>query len=125
QSATLSLYKTSYYDYIYRAHRLLRDWAEGQVSWNSARVGVAWSTAGAAGAGTDYVATADGQGSAAWSPGWLTIDVTSGVQSMAQSAGSNFGWRLLGVSGNGNNKAFASREYATTSLRPRLVVVYQ
>ncbi|WP_460537749.1 Ig-like domain-containing protein, partial [Chitinimonas naiadis] len=87
QSATLSLYKTSYYDYVYRAHRLLKDWLETQATWNVARSGVPWATASAAGAGTDYVATADGQGSAGWNPGWMTIDVTVGVQSMAQASG--------------------------------------
>jgi hypothetical protein len=36
----------------------------------------------------------------------------------------NHGWRLKGVSGNSNEKRFASREYPTANLRPKLVVTY-
>jgi hypothetical protein len=41
-----------------RVHQLLRtDWVEGQATWNIYKTSNNWSTAGAAGAGTDYSST--------------------------------------------------------------------
>ena len=122
-SAILTLNKTSYYDYSYQVKRVLRDWVETQVTWNQARTGIAWSVAGANGAGTDIAVAADAQASAGWTPGPVNFDVTAAVQAMAQSV-ANFGWRVVPIAGNANLKTFAAREYTTSTLRPKLVISY-
>ncbi len=124
-AAELDLYKSSNYSVTMSAYRLKCDWQELQVTWRSCRAGVAWATSGAFGAGTDYQAVADGSGLAAWAPGWLTIDVTQGLQAM-QAGASNLGWRLRRTSGDDiNTKSYFAREYGgDTSLRPKLVVHY-
>ena len=124
ESATLSLYKSSYYNYDYGAHRILKDWVASEVTWTQSRQGVPWSVAGADSVGGDISSTVDGSGSAGWTPGWMDIDVTSGVQAIAGGA-SNFGWRLVGTAGNNNLKKFHSSEYTTQpTLRPKLIINY-
>jgi len=123
-SATLSLYKSSSYDYTYQVMRMLRNWDESQSTWNVWRTGQSWSVAGAMGAGTDYASVADATASAGWNPQWMAANVTTGVQAMAAGQANN-GWRLIRVSGNGNEKKFVSREYVIDrTLRPKLVVQY-
>jgi len=122
-SAQLSLYKTSSYDYVFQARRMLKDWVEGEATWNRPRIGATWTVAGAGGSGTDYASVVDATAAVGFAPGWLAFDVTTGVQAMS-SGQVNYGWRLLGVSGNSNEKQFASSEYATQSLRPKLTISY-
>lgn len=122
KSATLSLYKYSPYDQAFAAYRVLKDWREMDASWDNANATTRWSNKGAYGSDTDVVATPDGQGIVGWDPGWLEIDVTSGVQSMSNGA-PNYGWHLVGISENALR--FFSREYAADpTLRPKLTIVY-
>jgi hypothetical protein len=123
QSAKLSLYKSSSYDYTYGAHRVLVDWTEDKATWQHRVNGARWAIAGAGSATLDYRSTADGEGSVGWEPGWLEIDVSSGVRQMAQGQ-ANFGWRLVPISGNNNFKTFHTRELSTPSLRPKLTITY-
>jgi len=124
KSAVLSLYKRSSYDYTFRAHRVLKNWAENSASWDSASSTTNWSIGGALGSDTDIVSTADGQGAVGWDPGWLAIDITSGLQTMSDGI-PNYGWRLLGVSGNDNLIQFISRnDSADSTFRPKLTIVY-
>jgi hypothetical protein len=102
---------------------MLVNWVETEATWNRPRVGASWSVAGAAGAGSDYAASADATASVGYSPGWISFDVTSGVQAMA-SGQPNYGWRLKEVSGNNNEKQFAGRLYATQGRRPFLSLTY-
>jgi len=87
-------------------------------------------------AGSDYLATADGQTAIGDATGctsapfpdtcWLNINVTSGVQAFAAGA-SNFGWKLAEVSSSlpGTNKNFNSKENNFfPALRPKLTVTY-
>ena len=123
-SATLSLYKYSYYNYDYRLRALLTSWVESEVTWGQARVGVPWAAGGATGIGSDLATTTDAASSAAFEPGWVEFDVTSAVGAIAAGR-ANHGWLLEGVDGNSNSKEFRSSEYgADPSLRPRLVIRY-
>ena len=124
QSATLSLYKFTANDYTYRAHRLLQDWTEAEATWNRRRAGLPWAVPGAAGVGSDYAASSDGQAAIGSAPGWLQLDVTPGVQAMSGGQ-QNHGWKLVPVSGNNNLKRFHSSEAtADPTLRPRLTITY-
>jgi hypothetical protein len=123
-SATLSLYKSTFYDFTYQVSRMLRNWDETQATWSVWRAGQPWSAAGALGAGTDYASVPDATVAAGWDPQWVSANVTAGVQAMSSGQPNN-GWRLVRVAGNGNEKKFWSREYAANStLRPKLVVQY-
>lgn len=125
RAAELSLYKTSSYGVTMSAYRLLCDWLELQVTWNYCRSGVSWAKPGAFGVGTDYQAVADGSGMITWDPGWLRIDVVTGLQAM-QSGSPNYGWRLRRTAGDDiNTKSYLSSEYTIdTNLRPKLLVQY-
>jgi hypothetical protein len=124
-SATLSLYKYSYYDTKYQLRPLLANWVEGEVTWNQSRQGVPWATPGAAAPGSDVAVNPDATGDALWSPGWVAFDVTGGVQAMGAGR-SNRGWLLEAVSGNANTKNFYSSEYtADTARRPMLTVRFR
>jgi len=125
-SAKLSLYKDSYYAATFSATRLLCDWQELEVTWRMCRAGIAWTTAGAAGASTDVTPAADGTGSAGWNPGtWLVIDVTPGLVAM-QAGAPNYGWRIRRTGGDDvNEKAFITRNFTRdTTLRPKLTLSY-
>lgn len=122
-SAVLSIYKTTLYDHRYQAHRLLADWDSVGATWNRARPDAAWASPGAAGAGRDYVAAADASANADFAAGWVEFDVTAGVQAMAAGQ-RNYGWRLRSIGGNPNEKRFASSEYGTQSLRPKLKITF-
>lgn len=125
ESATLSLYKNTTYNYTYRAYPLLRDWKETEVTWNRSAIGIPWSSGGGSALGSDIAATFDGVGSVGWEPQWLSIDVTPGVQAASSGAAPNFGWKIVPVSGNNNIKKYYSREYAADpSLRPTLTIKY-
>jgi PKD repeat protein len=139
-SAMLSLYKWNGPDMVVKASRLLKSWNESQVTWFHTATGVTWTSPGANGSGTDYVATADGQGSIgnAATDGcnttgpfpdacWLNINVTSGVQVFAANPASNFGWKLAQMSSSlpGNYKNFNSKEINNfPTLRPKLTITY-
>ncbi|MFZ3081480.1 Ig-like domain-containing protein [Rhodoferax ferrireducens] len=127
-SATLSLYKFSYYNMVYGVHRVLVDWSESSATWNRRLPGLSWSTAGANGLGMDIAATPDALASINFNPGWINFDVTSSVQGMSLAPSpANFGWRLKGVSGYTSAiKMFYSSEFAgMPSLRPKLVITYE
>jgi PKD repeat protein len=124
-SATLSLYKFSSIDGVFKASRLLKNWNESQVTWNIAATGTSWTTAGALSAGNDVLATQDGEGPVGAGANWLNIDVTSGVQAFAGGT-ANYGWRIGQVSSSnpGGNKNFTASEHSSSTFRPQLTIVY-
>lgn len=123
--AALALYKSSYYDYTYRAHRLLSDWIENEATWSEAADGIPWDEPGAAGIGTDYAVNGSLEVYADWDPGWVELDVTDTVQSMSLGGQSNSGWQLIAGTGNGNLKSFHASEYsADPTLRPKLILQF-
>jgi len=125
-SARLSLYKsTNAYEGTYRAHRVLQNWDESQVTWNSRATGLPWTSPGANGLNTDILSVHDGQATLGWNAGWLEIDVTPGVQAFSAGSAANHGWKVIMSSGNGNLKGFNSSEFiGDPALRPKLVVTY-
>lgn len=124
ESAKLSFYKYSSYNYTYQVSRLQKAWLEQEASWNRAAVGVPWAVPGAAGFGQDTNLVADAEASVDWSAGWLEFDVTAGVEAMTLGA-ENQGWRVVAISGNNNIKRFYSRESTVDEgLRPKLDITY-
>lgn len=126
-SATLSVYKYSSYNMSYALHRVLQDWSETAATWNQRLPGVAWATAGAGSAGTDYAAVADATAATDFNPGWVDFNVTAGVQQMSQAASpGNFGWRLRGTAGYLSGlKLFHASEASDPTLRPKLTITWQ
>lgn len=121
--ASLALYKSSSYDYTYRAHPLLVDWVENKATWIGAADGIPWHQPGAAGIDSDYAANGSLEVYADWNPGWVVFDVTDTVQSMSLGEQSNNGWQLIAGTGNNNQKSFHASEYlANPALRPKLVI---
>jgi len=124
QSASLQLYKQSYDDTI-RLNPLLKPWVESEATWLLSQTGVPWTTAGAAGAGSDYGNSADAVVSVPFNPGWVAFDVTARVQQWSSNSSTNFGWRLGSTVSPVNAKTLNSSEYTTdATLRPKLTVVY-
>ncbi len=120
--AGLALYKSSYYDYTYRAHPLLVDWVENEATWVRAANGVPWNAPGAAGTGSDYAANGSPETYTGWDPEWVVLDVTDSVQSMSLGEQGNYGWQLLG-NGVNYHKIFRASEYsADPTLRPKLII---
>jgi hypothetical protein len=122
-SATLSVYKQTAYDQAYELRRVLKDWAEGQATWNKADGLTPWAVPGAKGMGSDIDTAVAATASVGWNPGWVNFDVTSSVAAM--SAGlSNFGWKMQGKSGTSALKRFTAREGSNPDQRPKLVIQY-
>jgi PKD repeat protein len=138
-SATLSLYQFGGPPAVIKASRLLKGFHEQQVTYNSAASGTPWTTAGANGSGSDYLASADGQGQSPNADAincgptgpdpnacWLHINVTSGVQAFS-SGTPNRGWKLAQVSSPipGNYKNFNTSENpGFPNFRPKLTITF-
>jgi len=126
QSATLSLYKYSYYSANYSLNRMLVNWSEAGATWLQANVGQSWNTIGAQGSGTDYGASPDATVTTGFNPGWVTFDVTAAIQSMS-SGQANYGWRLVTLAGSDtqNLRYFYTSHYlANPAQRPILTITY-
>ena len=123
-SATLSLYK-GYYNDTLRLNAMLKPWVETAATWNTASPGVAWTSPGAAGVGTDHSSSVDALVGSDWNPGWVAFDVTARVQQWAGSGG-NHGWRLSQTSVGSNTKYFNASEYgADATVRPKLTIRFE
>ncbi|HXL19673.1 MAG TPA: DNRLRE domain-containing protein, partial [Streptosporangiaceae bacterium] len=135
-SAMLSMYKFSGPASNFKASRFLKDWTEMGATWFVTGTGASWTTAGAMSAGSDYLATPDGQASigdgalcGTGTPGpdscWLNLDVTAGVRAFA-SGTPNFGWKVADTTGTGGTpRNFNSSENTQwPTLRPKLTINY-
>jgi len=121
-SAVLSFYKQNYNDTL-AVNALLRPWVESQATYNLSQTGVAWTSPGARGAGTDYNATTDATVAAPYAPGWISFDVTGRVRQWP--SGGNYGWRMQQTTSGYFPKTFYSSEYTTDpTLRPKLTITY-
>lgn len=106
-------------------YELLRDWDEGQVTWQQPRGGSPWQTSGAQGS-ADRGSSVLG-GVVAPAPGPITFELTSAgidaVQSWVNNSATNFGVIIQDYD-NYDGIAFASREASTQAARPKLTVTY-
>ncbi len=123
-------------------HRVLRDWNEGnkswqaastgEVTWNSARYNQeSWTTSGAKNVGTDIASQEDPDGITEYNcctdGTTYDIDLTTSTQTIIDGA-SNYGWILKRndvTSGSYQTFAIHSDDSSTASYRPKLVVVYE
>jgi hypothetical protein len=123
-SATLYLYS---YDAaqvkgntgFYGVYPLACDWADTQVTWNIAKTGTNWITAGG-----DFAAAPDATSPKQAVAGvWYPFDVTARVQEWQVSPTGNFGWLVKCTDEMLHNQdRFYQSESALTALRPKLVV---
>ena len=103
-----------------------RDWSATEVTWNQARQGEAWGTAGAKNTETDRADT--------YVPGfrlpltaanvWRTLDMTDAVQRWLNDPASNEGVLLLASAPAAAQWVLASSDYGNVALRPRLTISY-
>ena len=110
----------------YSAYPVLQSWDEATATWTNSSTGVAWATAGAAGA-ADRGSTAVGTLSAA-SVGPVAIDLNSTgvalVQGWVASTTANNGLIVAGSSQT-DGIDLSSRQVTTAADRPALVVTYR
>jgi hypothetical protein len=126
-SAVLSIYKYSAYNMLYGLHRVLQDWSETTATWTQRSTGLAWSGAGANGAGSDYAAAPDATAETGWDPEWIEFDLTAALAGMSnETARVNYGWRLLATKSSSNLKRIYASDFAADpSLRPKLAITYE
>ena len=127
-SATMSL---DYWEYNYGnpsgqtawAYKITRnDWVELEATWNSYKTGFAWTTAGG-----DYVTSNPAGGSVAYpaSYGWVGFDITAIVQDAVNNVSGSVNVLIKFADETITQDAVhRSKEYATASLRPKLVISY-
>jgi len=77
------------------AHQVLLDWIDSQANRVQRKSGVNWTVAGM-GAGSDYVAAADGTAAlASGGSAWIELDVSDMAQAWVADAANNYGLVLL------------------------------
>jgi len=106
------------------SYRLLRPWSEMQATWNVARTGDPWGQPGALQVGVDRAASTTSPGYLATAGICLYQNWTPMVQRWRDSPGLNHGAVITSSAWASVTYRFASSEYATPALRPRLVVTY-
>lgn len=138
--ATLALYEydasdvTGVGSWATNLHRLLRDWVEGEATWNIYSTGNSWTTAGAKSDGNDRDAdvsaavTLDGTAAAAFVE-WNAATLTDDVGKMVAGTYSNYGWVIESPNAEyqGTDQAYnayRSSDYGTSSDRPKLTVIH-
>jgi len=111
-----------------RLYRCLRNWVEGEATWNIYSTGNSWSTAGGSGSGTDRAASESAnwnETTSAWSTQTIssTTQLCSDVQDMINN-GSNYGWIFIQDYTATHYHDFATDDDATPANRPTIVVTY-
>jgi hypothetical protein len=131
--ATLELYVINFPNILrtYNAHRLTSGWTEGtglggaadndDVTWDSNTTGESWLTAGG-----DYTPTETNSTQAGLDLNvWVAWNITSDVRKWYNGAYQNYGTLIKdSVETDNVEIRFASKEYATTAYRPRLVIKF-
>ena len=108
-----------------RAYRVLRNWVEGQATWNVYSTGNNWGTAGCSNTTTDRLATDMGNTSVANPPTDITISLdTATVLGWINGTINNYGMLLKVDTETDDQTGWGSSDNATAGLRPKLVVEY-
>ncbi len=125
-AATLELYATGWSGVgrALGAYAVIRSARPGQATWNQAQDGNPWAVAGANDTNTDRRGTPETTVSVNDVPTWHSFTITALVQSWVDGSLANNGVLVRGEVGEPYSFYFASAEYDTFGLRPRLVVTY-
>jgi hypothetical protein len=121
-SVTVSIFNPGHQ---YSVHPVLKDWDEGQVTWNSAATNQRWATAGARGP-TDR---GPNVGALSGATGDVKINLNAAGITMVQSwladpASNNFGIVIVNPGGATDGVDLYSREHASATQRPKLSILY-
>jgi dienelactone hydrolase len=104
---------------------IVQPWVESQVTWNQAQQAVEWWGGGGC-EGASRASTATTHADFSFSSGDVVLDVTTAVQAWLDDPASNQGLLLNGEFLAGGVKyRYASSNYPSPSLRPKLVVGYE
>ncbi len=127
QSASITLKVTNPTGDEYELFALLRDWAEGEVTWRNARSGEAWAEEGANGAADRGTTSIGSFGPVDIGTEILTLnaDGIALVQQWVNDPASNHGVILLNYDKATDGVEFHARETETVGNRPKLTVVYE
>jgi len=125
QSVTLAVNALDRSRSVYQVYAVKRDWAEDQVTWNSAAAGDPWEIPGVQG-GSDRGSEVLGTITAP-ATGPVTVEFNAAgvalVQSWIDDPATNFGVVLQNYD-NTDGLKFSSRESTTAAVRPQLTVTY-
>ena len=106
---------------------MLRPWSEATATWIEPEPGQSWAVQGAQGAGSDHMTAAADIQQIQAGPQWYRFAVTPLVRLWLDDPASNFGMIVLAQLGDSLSNVeaeFASSDYNTQELRPRLVITY-
>jgi hypothetical protein len=114
----------------FNLYRILRDWNEAQVTWNSWKTSNTWTTAGCASNGNDADLTtiwATASLSASESTGTaanfvFTSAGISELQKIINGTYANYGWLIKAATENNDAYSFDSSSSTTSANRPKLVI---
>lgn len=131
-SATLSVWVLQEYSATardYKVYRVLRNWVEGEVTWNSWKSGSAWTTAGAGSNGNDIDsgtawATTSFSGEATGTEKQFALNTTE-FKKLIDGTYTNYGWIIKAETElDDAHLIYTSEEATQTTRRPKLVVEY-
>ena len=125
EAATVTFTVSDASSQSYVLYELLRDWQEGEATWQQWSSGNAWQTAGALGA-ADQGNLVLGQLNASVSGPTsvpLNADGVAVVQDWVDGSATNYGFHLV-ENGATNGLDLRSSEYGTAGDRPKLTVTY-
>ena len=124
--AKLELYVTraSAHEVTLQAFPVLRLWYEGQATWLRPRIGDLWSVPGCDGPWVDRAGSPAPETTASQPGTWVSLDITETAQQWVSTPGANHGILLKLSAALAAEYSFASSEYWTASLGPRLILRY-
>lgn len=124
--ATLQLFVAGSGSYAMpiNAYRVKRPWTESQATWNRAQVGIPWGSSGCDDVLSDRESAAGSMSAVSNTSTQCSFNLTSMAQGWVADPGANWGVLLKGSSGTSVQYSFASKEYWTQTMRPKLTVSY-